>query len=73
MILHYIHITLWEVNITLGTIFNDKPPFNIGMDEYHKSSSISRTKFPNLHISRLVLQLSLPEPLKSSVKSRMKM
>ena len=41
--------------------------------QLHKISSISRTKFQNLNDSRLVLQLSLPNPLKPDVKSRMKM
>ena len=40
---------------------------------YRKTSSISRTKSPNLNASNLVLQLSLLNPLKPGVKSRMKM
>ena len=40
---------------------------------YRKSSSIKRTQTQNLNFSRLVLQLSLPNPLKSCAKSRMKM
>ena len=40
---------------------------------YSKISNISRTKSPNLNVSRLVLQLCLPNPMKSGVKSRMKM
>ena len=40
---------------------------------YRKISYISRTKYPNSNVSRLVLQLSLPNPMKPSVKSRMKM
>ena len=40
---------------------------------YHKTSSISRTKSHNLNVSNLVLQLSLFNPLKPGVKSRMKM
>ena len=36
-----------------------------------KASSISRTKSPNLNVSHLVLQLSLPNPLKPNVKLRM--
>ena len=38
----------------------------------HASSS-SRTKSQNVNVSRLVLQLSLPNPQKPGVKSRMKM
>ena len=36
---------------------------------YRKVSNIRRTKFQNLNDSRLVLQLSVPNPLKPSVKS----
>ena len=41
--------------------------------EYRKASSISRTKFQNLTVSRVVLQLSLPNPLNPGVKSSKKM
>ena len=40
---------------------------------YRKVSNIRRTKSQNLNDSRLVLQLSLPNPLKPCVKLRMKM
>ena len=40
---------------------------------YRKTSCISRIKFQNLNVSRLDLQLSLPNPLKAGVKSSMKM
>ena len=30
---------------------------------YHKVSNISRTNSPNLNVSRLILQVSLPNPL----------
>ena len=38
-----------------------------------QTSHTNRTKSQNLNVSRLVLQLSLPNPLKPGVKSRMKM
>ena len=41
--------------------------------DYRKISNISHTKSQNLNDSRLVFQLSLPNPLKPGVKSRMKM
>ena len=44
-----------------------------GEEEYRKTSSISRTKSPNLNVSCLALQLSLPNPLKPGIKLRMKM
>ena len=40
---------------------------------YRKVSNIRRTKSQNLNASRLILQLSLPTPLKPGVKLRMKM
>ena len=38
-----------------------------------KTSSISRTKFQNLNVSCIILQLSSLKPLKPGVKLRMKM
>ena len=40
---------------------------------YHQTSNISHTKSQHLNVSRLVLQLSLPNLLKPGVTSRMKM
>ena len=40
---------------------------------YRKITNIRRTKSQNLNDSRLVLQLSLSNPLKPGLKSRMKM
>ena len=41
--------------------------------KYRKTSSISRTKFQNLNVSCILLQLSSLNPLKPGVKLRMKM
>ena len=40
---------------------------------YRKTSNTSRTKSQKLNVSRHFLHLSLPNPLKPCVKSRMKM
>ena len=40
---------------------------------YRQFSNISRTKSSNLNVSRLVLQLSLPDPLNPDAMSGMKM
>ena len=40
---------------------------------YRQISNISHTKSQTLHVSHLVLQLSLPNPLKPGIKSKMKM
>ena len=42
-------------------------------NDYRKISNIRRTKSQNLNVSQLVLQLSLLNPMKPGVKSRMKM
>ena len=47
--------------------------YEFGNCTHHQVSNISRTKTQNLNDSHLVLQLSLPNPLKLGVKSRMKM
>ena len=41
--------------------------------EYGQTSDISRTKTHKLYVARLVLKLSLPNPMKPDVKPRMKM
>ena len=41
--------------------------------EYRKTSSISRTKSPNLNVSCILLQLSSLNPLKPGVKLKKKM
>ena len=45
----------------------------IAKQYYRKISNIRRTKSPNLNVSRLVLPLYLPNPVKLGVKLRMKM
>ena len=40
---------------------------------YRQTSNMSPTKSQNLNVSRLVLQLSLPNPLNPGIKSRMNM
>ena len=44
-----------------------------GMGICRKPSNIKHTKSQNLNESHFILQLSLPNPLKPGVKSRMKM
>ena len=41
--------------------------------EYRQFSNMSRTQSPNTNVSRLGLQLSLSNPLKPGIKSRMNM
>ena len=47
--------------------------YYINYSQYRQFSNIRRTQSPNINVSRLVLQLSLPNPLKPGVKLRMKM
>ena len=57
--------------------FLKRPPVHIVRLEpgqhYHQTSNIRCTKSQNLNVPRLILQLSLPNPWKPGVKSRMKM
>ena len=45
----------------------------MAIDMYRQVSNIRRTKSQHLKDSRTVMRLSLPNPLKPDVKSRMKM
>ena len=56
------HVVLW-----------DEISFFNMLIKYCKISNISRTKSLNLDVSRLILQLSLPNLMKPDVQSRMKM
>ena len=46
---------------------------NVHVKRYRKISSLRHTKSQKLNDSRFILQLSLPNPLKPGLKSRMKM
>ena len=63
-------ITVWlQSNISfLGTV-----SLSDCKAKHRKISNIKRTKSQKLNVLRLVLQLTLPKPLKPGVKSRMKM
>ena len=63
---------IYSSSFSQGTVVNaDENAFTDL--EYRKVSNIRRTKCQNLNDSRLVLELSVPNPLKPSVKSIMKM
>ena len=64
--LHIVVITQW------GSFTSQVSSHNLAAI-YRKISNIRHTKSPNLNVSHLVLQLSLPNPMKPGVKSRMKM
>ena len=51
----------------------NEPGENEIYSKYPKISNIRRTEFQTLNVSRLVLQLSLHNPMKPGVKARMKM
>ena len=57
----------------VGGVLAAGQPYIQHNENYRKIFNITRTKSPNLNVSRLVLQLSLPNPMKPDVKSRMKM
>ena len=65
--------------LSAGTVLANKLYmliFRMACDDqmtYHKASGISRTKYQNLNVSCILLQLSLLNPLKPGVNLRMKM
>ena len=64
------------VSITLNYTFwtYSKSIYQGSLKSYYRSKSImKRTKSPSLNVLCLAMQLSLPNPLKPRVKSRMKM
>ena len=67
----------WIRFIEVGNKARNKPDslltYVMYVDDYRKTSSISRTKSQNLNVSCIFLQLSSPNPLKPSVKLRMEM
>ena len=53
----------------ISVTYDDGDP----VDDYRQAFDIMRTKSQSLNVSRLALKLSLPNPSKPDVKSRMKM
>ena len=53
--------------------FTNKVELSLHNNTHRKISCIGRTKSQNLNVSHIVLQLSLPNPLKPGVKSNMKL
>ena len=67
---HDAHVTSQQCIRQKPSMYSFIPPTL----NYRQTSDINRTKFQNLNISRLVLQLSLPYPLKPGIiKSRLNM
>ena len=80
------YYSAWEVASTSDTMQSDTYQWRLSTDReishhtlfarnqnYSKISNIRCTKSPNLNVSRLIVQLSLPNPMTPGVKSRMKM
>ena len=73
----------WNTRIglsyTANTVAGDDPRTHGAMASsdkiltYRQTSNVTRTKSQNLNISRFVLQMSLPNPVKPGAKSKMKM
>ena len=64
---------LVNIRLNVGTLDKWLPIKVATPANYREVSNIRRTKSQNLNASRLILQLSLPNPLKPGVKMRMKM
>ena len=60
------------ISISIANALEIPQPCNMP-SKYCKISNIGHTKFQNLNVSRLVLELSLPNPMKPGIKSIMKM
>ena len=71
------HTSLWIINRPYDLYdcptVREVTLYNMGESTYRQVSDIRRTKSQHLKDSRAVLRLSLPNPLKPDVKSRMKM
>ena len=65
------HQSTWRLTVYLWWITSYKSPYGVSI--YRKIANIRRTKIQNVNDYRLVLQLSLPNPLNPGLKSRMKM
>ena len=63
----------WEWEGTVSLISPAVLTYSAIYTQYHKTSSISRTKSQSLNVSCILLQLSSLDPLKPGVKLRMKM
>ena len=66
-------VELSIISITVLVIWCHCYQYCVPSGLYRKTSSKSRTKSQDLNVSNLVLQMYLLNPLKSGVKSRMKM
>ena len=61
-----------QINVYLGSgLIHVTGVIKINM--YHQTPNTRHTKSLNFNVSRLILQLSLPNPLKPGIKYRMKM
>ena len=67
--IHVIHIAIASAVALQALVHSHGWPSS----DYRQTSRISRTKSENLNVPRLVLPLSLPDPLNPGVNSRMKM
>ena len=67
------HSLLYYLILVKASLCVEWSIFKVPVIIYRKISDIRRIKSPNLNVPRLVLQLSLLNPVKPGVKSRMKM
>ena len=72
MVLRYSTVFMWD-QLRGIVVLGHQPSATNQETSYRQISNIRRTKSQHLKDSRTVLRLSLPNPLKPVVKSRMKM
>ena len=63
------HVLVHKIHLIITKIFGEEQKYSA----CHQTTSLSHTESQNLNVSRLVLQLSLPNPLKPGVKLRIKL
>ena len=68
-----IRFNIFNIMLAAPMLRQDISTHDNDYEDYRKTSSISCTKFQNLNVSCLLLQWSLPNPLKPGVNLRMEM
>ena len=68
-----IRFNIFNIMVAAPMLRQDISTHDNDYEEWGKTSSISRAKSQNLNVSCLLLQWSLPNPLKPGVNLRMKM
>ena len=69
----FVSTKIWDKVMDVTWLHAEYMVRPVNIKDYRKVSNIRRTKSQNSNASRLILEFSLPNPLKPGVKLRMKM